>query len=218
MVVDDFLLVAVNDGARDAVLQVFLIQPKDSGKPEPWLKLVQQIPLGGHVATPPLADGRRVLVATSSGIVRIFELGGAEAKTPLRQIAETAIEGADNLIRFPLMQGGQFWIADNRLTKYDVQAARGRLNPSGSRTNKRLPAAAGRRRTGRRLRAAEAGDARAPSCRPGPCRSRNCSGRRSSACRRPASRWFCDDGRTIAVTAGGAVFRIDAGPDGFGRR
>ena len=27
------------------------------------------------------------------------------------------------------MQGGQFWIADNRLTKFDVQAARGRLMP-----------------------------------------------------------------------------------------
>ena len=41
------------------------IQPKRSDKPEPWLKPVQEIPLGGHVLTPPLVDGRRVLVTTN---------------------------------------------------------------------------------------------------------------------------------------------------------
>jgi outer membrane protein assembly factor BamB len=210
LLVDDFLLLAVNDGVRDAQLRVFLIQPKDPAKPEPWLKLVQQIPLGGQVATPPLADGRRVLVATSSGIVRIFEVGGAEAKTPLRQIAESAVEGADNLIRFPLLQGGQLWIADNRLTKYDVQAARGRLEPKWIEDEQSAflqpPLAVGQAVVAVR-------------------RKLGAPGAVVSARAMPESELFwathlgtppageplvLDDGKTIAVTAGGAVFKIDA--------
>ena len=85
---------AMNDGLRDCVLQVLAIQPKRSDKPEPWLKLVQQIPLSGHVATTPLVDGRRVLMTTTAGVVRVFELSGANTKTPLHDVAETTIEGA----------------------------------------------------------------------------------------------------------------------------
>ncbi len=56
VILEDYLLVAMNDGLRDCVLQVLAIQPKRSDKPEPWLKLVQQIPLSGHVATTPLVE------------------------------------------------------------------------------------------------------------------------------------------------------------------
>ena len=77
-------------------------------------------------------NGRRLLVTTSTGTVRIFEIGATGEKTPLHPVAEAevAIEGSENLVRFPLLQGGQFWIADNRLTKYDVLAAKGRLVPN----------------------------------------------------------------------------------------
>ncbi|MBU4271955.1 MAG: PQQ-binding-like beta-propeller repeat protein [Planctomycetes bacterium] len=131
VVVDDFLLLAVNDGAHDCVLKLFAVQPNTSGKPEPWLKPVQQIRLGGHVKTPPLVDGRRVLIATASGVVRVFEISATDVKMPLREIADTAIEGGGNLVRFPLLRRGRFWIADTRLTKYDVQAATGRLRSKG---------------------------------------------------------------------------------------
>lgn len=129
VLIGGYLLVAVNDGARDGSLLVFATRSNDPDNPETFLKLIQQIRLEGHIQTPPLAEGRRVLATTNRGVVRIFELSATDAKTPLRDVADTAIEGADNLIRFPLMQGGQFWIADTRLTKYDVQAARGRLMP-----------------------------------------------------------------------------------------
>lgn len=127
VVIDDFLLVVVNDGAYDSVLKLFAVQTRKSDKPEPWLKLVQEIRLGGHVKTPPLVDGRRVLVSTAAGIVRVFEISATNVKIPLREIADTAIQGGDNLIRFPLLLRGWFWIADTHLTKYDIQAARGRL-------------------------------------------------------------------------------------------
>ena len=132
VLVGDSLIVAVNDGARDATLHVLAVTTNRADEAAMGVKPVQQIRLYGHVQTPPLAEGRRVLVTTNRGVVRVFELGAAEAKTPLRDIAKATIEGADNLIRFALMRDGQFWIADNRLTKYDVQAARGRLTPRWS--------------------------------------------------------------------------------------
>ena len=129
VVIDDFLLVVVNDGAYDSVLKLFAVQTKRTDKPQPWLKLVQQIRLGGHVKTSPLVDGRRVLVSTAAGVVRVYEISATNVKIPLREIADTAIEGGENLIRFPLLRRGRFWIADTRLTKYDIQSARGRLMP-----------------------------------------------------------------------------------------
>ena len=132
LVVGDCVLVAVNDGARDAVLKVFAAADKaekGKGRSDAWLNLVQEIRLDGHVQTPMLTDGRRILVTTNSGAVSAWELGATDAKTPLRELANTTVEGADVLVRFPLLQGGQFWIADNRLTKYDLQTARGRLVP-----------------------------------------------------------------------------------------
>ncbi|MBN1395372.1 MAG: PQQ-binding-like beta-propeller repeat protein [Pirellulales bacterium] len=129
VVVGDYLLLTVNDGARDCVLNLFAVRGNVSGKAEPWLKLVQQVRLGGHVKSTPLVDGRRVLVATASGVVRVYELSATDVKKPLREIADTAVDGGDNLIRFPLLRSGRFWIADTRLTKYDVQAAAGRLRP-----------------------------------------------------------------------------------------
>lgn len=129
VVVDNYLLAAVNDGVRDTELRVFAIQPNTADKKTPWLKPLQQVSLGGHVQTPLLVDGRRVLITTSSGTVRVFELSVTDAKTPLREIGKTVIESDKHLMRYVAMQGGQFWIADNCLTKYDVQASRGGLAP-----------------------------------------------------------------------------------------
>jgi outer membrane protein assembly factor BamB len=131
VMIDDYLLVIVNGGARSSTMRLYTVEPKRSDRPEPWLKLVQEIPLDGHAQTPPLVEGQRVLVTTTTGIVRVFEISVADAKRPLRDVAETPIKGGDNLTRFAVMQRGQFWIADNRLTKYDVQAARGSLTPKG---------------------------------------------------------------------------------------
>ncbi|MEN6459078.1 MAG: PQQ-binding-like beta-propeller repeat protein [Thermoguttaceae bacterium] len=211
LLVDDFLLLIVNDGARDAQLRVFLIQPKDSKKPEPWLRLVQQIPLGGLVATPAVADGHRVLVATTSGIVRVFDVGGAQAKEPLRQIAESAVEGAPNVVRFPLLQAGQLWIADNRLAKYDVQATRGRLEPKWIEDDQSAflqpPVAVGQAVVGVRKKQGIPGAI--VSARGMAESELNWSTQLAAP---PAGEpQLLDDGSVVVVTAGGAVFKVPAG-------
>ncbi|MCC6123598.1 MAG: PQQ-binding-like beta-propeller repeat protein [Pirellulales bacterium] len=128
-VVSGYLVIGVNDGAQDASLRLFAVERGGADKPGIALKQVQQIPLKGRIDITPAVDGNRVLVATDRGMVRVFDLTPGEKGTQLRDVAETAIEGGENVARYALLQGGQFWIADIRLTKYDVVGSKGRLVP-----------------------------------------------------------------------------------------
>lgn len=121
-----YLMVVVNDRVKDSLLHVLAIEETDDG---PTLSAVQQIRLKGHVDTPLLVTGRRVLVATDIGSVSAFEVTMGEEDTPLKKIAETRLEGQQKRIRFPLVQGGRLWIADQQFTRYDIQASRGQLVP-----------------------------------------------------------------------------------------
>jgi outer membrane protein assembly factor BamB len=128
VLLDDYLFLATNDDARDATLHVLAIQDRKPGVSDPALKIIQSIRLNGRVQTAPLAAGRNVLVATDRG-ARAFEISAADPKAPLHDVAETALAETGALMHFALLDGGQFWIADSQLTKYDVQVARGRLVP-----------------------------------------------------------------------------------------
>ncbi len=121
-----YLMVAVNDRVKDSLLHVLAIEEGDDG---PTLRAVQQIRLKGHVDTPLLVTGRRVLVATDIGSVSAFEVTMAEEDTPLKEVAETRLAGQQKRIRFPLVQGGRLWIADQEFARYDIQASRALFVP-----------------------------------------------------------------------------------------
>jgi len=121
-----YLVVAINDRARDAVLHILSIEPQAEGGP--MCKPAQQLRLKGRIDMPPLAAGRRLLVATDQGSVALLEIGGGiEAKEPLQPVAQGTTTSAANMVRFPVMHAGQLWIADAALTKYEIQTARQRL-------------------------------------------------------------------------------------------
>lgn len=127
-IVSRFLLIAVNDRARDSSLRVLSIEEGEQG---PSLNPVQEIRLRGHVDVPPSVDGRRgrVLVATDLGAVHLFEISGTDAKRPLRAAAAATPASDGHLIRFPLMQADHVWIAGAELTKYSIELSRRRLVP-----------------------------------------------------------------------------------------
>jgi outer membrane protein assembly factor BamB len=128
-VVSGFLVVGINDGAQNSSLRLFAVDRGSAAKPGITLKQVQEISLKGRIDITPAVDGNRVLVATDRGMVRVFDLSPGEKGTQLRQVAETAIEGGENVARYAFLQGGQFWIADIQLTKFDVVGSKGRLVP-----------------------------------------------------------------------------------------
>jgi outer membrane protein assembly factor BamB/TolA-binding protein len=128
-VVSGSLVLGVNDGAQDSSIRLFSVDRGSPDKPGIVIKQVQQISLKGRIDVSPAVDGNRVLVATDRGVVRVFDLTPTEKGVQLRDVAETAIEGGENVARYALLQGGQFWIADIQLTKFDVVGSKGRLVP-----------------------------------------------------------------------------------------
>jgi len=123
-----YLIIVVNDRTEDSTLHVLSISRSRRDDAE-VCKPIQQLRLKGHVDFPPVVSGRRVLVATDLGTIIVFELGGADPKTPLREVAASEVGGAPRVVRFPLMQGGHFWLADDKLTKYDILAANKQMIP-----------------------------------------------------------------------------------------
>ncbi len=123
-----YLILVINDRAEDSTLHVLDIG-RSKEPDSPLCKPIMQLRLRGHVDFPVVVAGRRVLVATDLGAVTVFELGGADAKNPLRKVAALPAAGEKNLVRFPLVQGGQFYLAGARLTKYDILAAHRRIVP-----------------------------------------------------------------------------------------
>jgi hypothetical protein len=69
-------------------------------------------------------------VATDRGVVRVLDLAPTQDKgVQLQNVAETAIEGGENVTRFALLRGGQFLIADMELKRYDIIGSKGSLLP-----------------------------------------------------------------------------------------
>ena len=130
VLIGSFLVVAVNDGIESSTLNVLALGTQDDQQP---VRLTQQKPIQGHVSTSPSVSGPRMLVASDQGDIHVFELSGDDKENPLGLIAEGKspddglLGGNESLIRFPFLIGGQAWVADSQLTRYDVQAARGLL-------------------------------------------------------------------------------------------
>jgi len=121
------LLIVVNDSAQGATLRVLSIDNEQQDSSKPLLRPVQDVRLKGHVDTPPLLAEKLVLVATDAGAVHLFELGGPDDKAPLREVLAATVDGGEELVRFPLLQGGNCWLADLQLAGYEVQLSQKRL-------------------------------------------------------------------------------------------
>ncbi|MEX2558279.1 MAG: PQQ-binding-like beta-propeller repeat protein, partial [Pirellulales bacterium] len=123
LVVSRYLIIAENRGATDSVLRVLLSDENGLS-----LRQVQaDIPLSGHVFAPLVAADRTLVVATNRGALYSFEISAPGQGSPLTKSTEKPAEDISPRIRFPLLRGGQLWIAGGDLTRYDIQSARGRL-------------------------------------------------------------------------------------------
>ena len=155
--------------------------------------------MDGHLQMSPLVEGQRVLVTTNAGVVRVFELSATDAKTPLREVAETAIEGGGQ--SHALRPDAERPILDRRQPPDQVRRA-GRPRPSDAQVDRqrrqRLPSAAGGRRPSGRVGAAQVGNARRHRVGRRHAGIPTRSGKRGSPRRWPASRWSWADGKTTA--------------------
>jgi outer membrane protein assembly factor BamB len=123
--VSRFLIVAENHLLRDCTLHVFVTNEQGLS-----LKPVQTVPLDGHVHAAPQMAGRQLVVATDRGGLYTFDVGTPDKPKPLTPVAiKTAPADASSVVRFFHARGAELWIADDRLTKFEIQSAQQRLVP-----------------------------------------------------------------------------------------
>ncbi len=130
--VSRYLLVCENDDIRDSSLKVLDVDSAASEEGAPPLKLVQKIPLKGHIHTAPIVNGAQVLLVTDAGAITLLRVTGGEGKEPLSVSASgtTAGESRAELVRYASLSSGRLWIADSQLTQYAVRSSESRLTPS----------------------------------------------------------------------------------------
>jgi outer membrane protein assembly factor BamB/TolA-binding protein len=125
VVTDHFLLVAVNEGPQHWTLRLLALAPPGQAKDGAVVTPVQRLLLTGQVKVSPVVAGNRVLVVTTLGAVHVFQLASQPGQ-PLTPVAKGEPSVEDLPVRFPLMLRNRIWVADNKLTQYEV---RGRVVP-----------------------------------------------------------------------------------------
>ena len=130
--VSRYLLVCENGDVRDSTLKVLDVDPAASEEDAPPLRLVQEIPLKGHIHTAPIVNGAQVLLVTDAGAITVLRVTGGKDKKPLSVSAEgtTAGENRAELVRYASLTSGRLWIADSQLTQYAVRSSESRLTPT----------------------------------------------------------------------------------------
>ena len=113
------LFVVENAGGDYALLHVLSLRGQGQG---PLLKTAQNpIRLSGKVRVPPVPFGRRLLVLTERGEIRVFDVDLNDSKEPVKEAASLPAVHEEPLLGYPLTDGASLWVADDRLTNYRVQ-------------------------------------------------------------------------------------------------
>jgi outer membrane protein assembly factor BamB/TolA-binding protein len=122
VVVSPYVFIAENRSSNDARLLIILTD-KESGVP---VGQAEPLRLAGHVQVPMLVDGRRLVIATDKGAIYSFEIQADDAK-PLSEVAGKPAESSAPFVRYPLLNGAELYVGGKGVYKYDIQAARGKL-------------------------------------------------------------------------------------------
>jgi len=120
-----FLFIAENSGQDYSDLHV-LATDANGLSPKPALKPIR---LAGRVLVPLIQTAARVIVVTDLGAIRVLEVNTANAKQPVADIVEPVVASYKSpATGYSVFDGGRLWVGNDRLTKYDVQTSRNRLN------------------------------------------------------------------------------------------
>ena len=123
VVIEGHVLVAENPGPDFSTIHVLGPDP-ENGSLRP---VVKPIRLKGRVVVPMIPFGRRLLVATDRGQIHVLEVAPNDANQIVRQTATASASVRPGTVSFPLFDQGRLWVADNQLSKYELQTSRGQL-------------------------------------------------------------------------------------------
>jgi outer membrane protein assembly factor BamB len=119
-----YLFVVENAGPDYALLHI-LATDEDGLR----LRTAQKsIRVQGRVVTTPIVSRRRILVVTDRRAIELYDVDpNNEAGTPVTTAARQSATSEAPIISHALLDRGYLWLANDRFTKYQVQAATGKL-------------------------------------------------------------------------------------------
>jgi hypothetical protein len=94
------------------------------------LKAIKKSPLrlSGRVALPPLTYGNRLIVVTDLGEIHVLEVNSGNADQPVQEVVEPVPASFKTPITgYVAFDNGRLWVANDRLTKYELQALKNKL-------------------------------------------------------------------------------------------
>ncbi|MCA9263860.1 MAG: PQQ-binding-like beta-propeller repeat protein, partial [Planctomycetales bacterium] len=132
--VSGYLFVCENGGTDSCQLHVYRPIPDGSG----FEPAMDSLRLDGQVAVPLMTFGRRVFLTTDRGGHYVFDVDPANANEPVRILAQTLPSATDVQVQYPLVEGGQIFVAGKQLVRFELQASRGEMvrkwvSPEGDR-------------------------------------------------------------------------------------
>jgi outer membrane protein assembly factor BamB len=117
------LFVAENAGANYCFIHIL----PATDEPEKLTPSQDPFRLPGNVVVPPYVYERRVLIVTDLGGIYLFEVDSGNKTKPVSIVAELRPTLREPTFGYSVAEEGQLWVADARLTRYEIQAARGEL-------------------------------------------------------------------------------------------
>lgn len=117
------LFVFENRTTDRAVIRI--LQTDDSG-----LKLTpvqDPIEVEGNVVTPPLVDGRKLLVLSDRGQIKVIDIEPASDKNKVSVIASEVASESKPTMNWGVTENNQLWLVNYRFTRWDVQVSTGKL-------------------------------------------------------------------------------------------
>jgi hypothetical protein len=133
LVLMSFVFIVENAGSDYALLHVLSIRDDDDG---PSLRSAQSpIRLTGNVRVPLVTYGRRLLLLTDRGEIRVWDVDINDVDEPVKDAATLPPMYEQPVMGYPLTEARSLWVADNRLTKYDVQVTTKQITRNPTITN-----------------------------------------------------------------------------------
>jgi outer membrane protein assembly factor BamB len=116
VVFGDRLAVVQREGWENSVLRILA-----AGGATSEIKSLQQIPLAGHLNSPPIVESGRLIVAADRGTLVVLAADGA-ANGPLSKIAELPPADGPPQPRFLAVRGSQIWLGGAGVAHYELAA------------------------------------------------------------------------------------------------
>ena len=88
---------------------------------------MQKIRLEGEIHVPMQRFGRRLLVVTDLGALHVYNIDPSAVGQPAREIAKTLPSNRTKGTTYTHIDSGRVFVADNKLARFELQAARGEL-------------------------------------------------------------------------------------------